>query len=1003
MRRGCAHLFKFARIFLLGGFFVCCSYGAWQAQAHYYADLLPIHDGNIAANSGWQCVSCDQGSSGGNDYLILKKSDSTLISPSLDLTGVAEANLTFQARTYNGLSASSSRINTLVSTDGGNYWRLISSTMPASSVLALQPEINLADYLEQTVIIKFETPAATGSKGVGLDQILLNGRYLNQPPLVEYFATPTAAVIDEPVGFAGDNSTDTDGYIVSFLWSFGDGGFAASPTASHAYQAAGEFIAVLNITDDDGATSSSSTMITIVGNATPATTTPSSTPMIATTTATGMIVINEFQSNPASGGKEWLELYNKTTSSVDLTGWVLNDNSSTSTLTGIIGTSTSNYFIFEFPSSRLNNDGDTIILKDSAGKIINRIAYGNFDDGDLSDNATAPGMGFSAARKIDGQDTFADRADFTETITPTRGSTNIITSRPATGGGSGGGSAPINPAPKTETAPTGTIVYAPVASGTKIIINEILPNPTGADEINEFIELKNIGSQVVDLAGWSISDATDNKFIFADAAIDWKINANGFLLIKRDQSQIALNNSGTETVKLFTPDGRLWDETQYVRPAAEDSSYSRSSDGESYWTASSTPGKENQFPAEAAEEMAASSVLGIKIFATSSDKKILISEILPVPDIKSGQAEFIELYNPNDEPLDLSGFSLSDQSGKSYIFKDRIIGSLEYLPLYQTESKISLNNDGDSLTIKSAAGQIVTQLSYVKAPQDYSLALSDDGKFLWTDTITPGRKNIISAPPENIASTGSSKTSNKKTAITVSLSDIRNYDNGQKVIATGTVSAEPGILGANIFYLAGSGLPATLRVAMQAGIQVYCYKKDFPPLLPGDIIEVTGELAESGGERRIKITDRSAIKIIGRGDPPAPHEIATSEVGEDYEGSLVSAKGQLLEIKGRYLYLDDGSGETAIYLKPSIKDLELKTSGRLIVTGIVTQTAAGYRLLPRYSSDIVIEKSTSSDDAFPLSSTRNIPSEYYWIAIAIFFIAVSGIIGMKVYKDKIKK
>ena len=993
MRRDVSTGIKFALIFVLGGFFVWYFSGGWPAQAHVTASILPFHNGNLAVNADWQYINCEQGSSSGNDYLVLKKSTSTLMSPGINLTAVAEAKVNFKARTYNGTSSNSNLIIVSASADAGSTWAQISSSSPVNSVLSAQPEINLSGYAGQTILIKLETPGATGSKGVGIDEISITGKSANIAPLAGLKASETSTTLGNPIFFDGSDSTDTDGFIISYFWNFGDGGSLNLATTSYNYVSAGNFTATLTVADDDGATSSADIIITVVSSTPPETTsTPTSTPAIATTTAAGNIVINEFLSDPGDGDKEWLELYDKTASSVDLAGWTFADNAATTTLSGIIGTTTADkYFIVEFNSGRLNNAGDIITIRDAGNKLIDQVAYGNYNDGDVADNAPWPNKGYSSARKTDGLDSGNNKSDFAETITPTKGSSNIITPR-QNSGGSGGGGYTQPPISQPATAATNTIDYPPIASGTKIVINEIFPNPAGPDEENEFIELKNIGNIDADLAGWSISDATDKKYVLDKNKLNTAVKAGGFLSVSRKLSGIALNNTGNESVRLFTPTGAAWDQVQYLGKDTENKSYSRDGDGEWFWTASSTPGAENIFDLPTEIIATSTKVLGIKIISSSSDNKIvLISEIFPNPDSKNALKEFIELYNPDNEPTDLAGFAISDAGNRTYTFKNKIIEPQGYLAIFQTESKISLNNDGDNLTLKNSAGQTVAQLSYQKAPQDYSLALSSNGKYQWTGIITPGQANKFSVPPAKETAAGSKKTANKNIIISAPLSSIRDYDDGQKVKTTGTVSVEPGILGANIFYLAGSG------------IQVYCYKKDFPALKIGDIIEVTGELAQSGGERRLKITDRSAIKIIGQGSPPMPHLVTANDIGENYEGSLVTVKGQAVEIKGRYLYLDDGSDEARIYLKESInnQDLNIKDADWLEVTGIVSQTSGGYRLLPRSASDIVVKASSSASSIDPAVPVKNSFSlNYYLIAIIVFLIAIIGIVSFRFYKNR---
>ena len=71
----------------------------------------------------------------------------------------------------------------------------------------------------------------------------------------------------------------------------------------------------------------------------------------------GNVVINEVMPNPTSG-TEWIELYNKTSREIDLTGWWLEDGSSAKTkLEGLINVSGSNrYKIVEKPNGNLNKN-----------------------------------------------------------------------------------------------------------------------------------------------------------------------------------------------------------------------------------------------------------------------------------------------------------------------------------------------------------------------------------------------------------------------------------------------------------------------------------------------------------------------------------------------------------------------------------------------------------------------------------------------------------------------
>jgi PKD repeat protein len=72
----------------------------------------------------------------------------------------------------------------------------------------------------------------------------------NTPPV----ATASASCSGLTCTFDGTASQDSDGSVVSYTWTFGDGAGASGATASHTYAAAGSYIAQLTVTDDRGAT-----------------------------------------------------------------------------------------------------------------------------------------------------------------------------------------------------------------------------------------------------------------------------------------------------------------------------------------------------------------------------------------------------------------------------------------------------------------------------------------------------------------------------------------------------------------------------------------------------------------------------------------------------------------------------------------------------------------------------------------------------------------------------
>jgi PKD repeat protein len=83
----------------------------------------------------------------------------------------------------------------------------------------------------------------------------------NKAPVAAATATPTSGTAPLTVQFDASASTDSDGSIASYLWKFGDGSTATGKTASHTYTTAADYAATLVVTDNRGATGTTSVAI----------------------------------------------------------------------------------------------------------------------------------------------------------------------------------------------------------------------------------------------------------------------------------------------------------------------------------------------------------------------------------------------------------------------------------------------------------------------------------------------------------------------------------------------------------------------------------------------------------------------------------------------------------------------------------------------------------------------------------------------------------------------
>jgi hypothetical protein len=130
--------------------------------------------------------------------------------------------------------------------------------------------------------------------------------------------------------------------------------------------------------------------------------------------------------------------------------------------------------------------------------------------------------------------------------------------------------------------------------------------------------------------------------------------------------------------------------------------------------------------------------------------------------------EWIELFNQNDFEVDLSGWKISDILGKitTFIFPAGTKISAEgFLVLSRPTTKITLNNDGDTLNLIQPNGSIIDKVSFEKAPigQSYNKI---ENSWIWSDNLTSGSENNI--PKEKPEKENQTKSSEEKGLAAVS-------------------------------------------------------------------------------------------------------------------------------------------------------------------------------------------------------------------------------------------
>ncbi|MBI1961461.1 MAG: lamin tail domain-containing protein [Parcubacteria group bacterium] len=344
--------------------------------------------------------------------------------------------------------------------------------------------------------------------------------------------------------------------------------------------------------------------------------------------------------------------------------------------------------------------------------------------------------------------------------------------------------------------------------------------------------------------------------------------------------------------------------------------------------------------------------------AATTTGQIFITEIFPNP-AGTDDAEWIELYNPNAFGIILDNWTVDDEDGGSrpYTIKGRTIGAQSYLALGKEETALTLNNTSDEARLFDASNTLIDSVRYDDAIEAQSYAKTDDELWLWTANATPGEPNtggrdaLVGADAfrQSVSAPSGIEAAIPYDVVDIDLSNIRELELATRVRVQGTVAVPPGVLAKTYFYITGS-----------PGIQVYFSKRDWPKLALGDVIGVIGELTETGGEMRLKVTAKEDIVALYKSEPPVPQETPTGDIAESVEGALVVLTGELVEKKGTSWFIDDGSGEAKITFQATaaLQKPAAKTGDWLEVVGLVGETSSGYRILPRYQEDIKLLDAT---------------------------------------------
>ncbi|MFA7049621.1 MAG: lamin tail domain-containing protein [Patescibacteria group bacterium] len=432
----------------------------------------------------------------------------------------------------------------------------------------------------------------------------------------------------------------------------------------------------------------------------------------------------------------------------------------------------------------------------------------------------------------------------------------------------------------------------------------------------------------------------------------------------------------------------------------------------------------------------------------AQDLPIIINQVL-IGQNEGVKNEFIELYNPNDLPLNLEGYSLKKKTAsgtESSLISNKnflgiipakgffLISSSEFKEIkadlnYSSTASLSINN---SLLLYNQNKEVLDKIGWGDSSDFYQKPLANPKNnevikrtkfnynkpnntedFIITSDLIEIRnsKNEIITIKNYLENTDNIKKENTKKENNIyklKISEIKKAKNGAKTETEGMVINLPGEFGSQYFYILEE---AENQKNYLECIQIYNYYKKFPDLKIGDKIKITGELSINDSGIKIKTKEAQDIIILSsNNDWPEMKETPISSLNELPNDSLVKIKGEINQNRANMVYIDDGEKEIIIEIKKGTKinKKTLEEGNFYTIEGLLVKKENEIEILPLSEKSIKnlnqVDKESIGEiikeNPLVLKSEKRTKEK---IIIKYFLITTGGIVFYFLLEKKIKK
>lgn len=745
----------------------------------------------------------------------------------------------------------------------------------------------------------------------------------------------------------------------------------------------------------DSSTNTATATPTLAGPDTP-TNTPTFTPT-STTTATptptstnvlphARIYVNEFLPQPkgdwngdgeANTDDEWLELFNAGNSPVDLGGYRLDDAAGGGSIpytipAGALIPARGFLVFFHFETKiALNDTGDDV-----------RLLY--------ADGATADSISYSSAKPDRSFSRYPDGAAFfTSDCAPSPYAINC------------------------SVAPTLTPTPPPYPQG--ILVNEFMPQPHAdwnhdgsRDSWDEWIEITNSSPESVDLAGWKLDDGEGGSSPFS-IPVGTTISPKEFLVFYADQTNIGLNDDGDE-VRLLHPDSTVADDKGY-NSSDPDRAYGRKPDGGVPWQTRCypTPGQPNcsvvitptptaiyhltdfskartlpsgsqitmlgsviarpcQLDQYGHEMMLSDDTAGIDVYLPYPEQltcAIAIGEQVLVTGVITDHYGLRELRLESNREVERN-YATPREIAPCAIHTNDLDDEYESA-LVTVQGKVVNGKNGDTIWVDDGDGAVQVEATASSGVSfegiTHGSVVSVTGVGYHYNRYTGQDEGYTLRPrmPEDVtviklaAQVPPAPSGRGKDLGAVSIETAHTTHTGNYVLMGGIVTVPPGVIGSRDFWIQDAS----------GGVHVYAASSsgEAPLLHLWENVTVRGRVTTYYGEREVRVEDPDSIDVFGVGTEIAPLRLQTGALTLKEEGELAEIAGAVTRSRGRDIYLDDGSGETLVYVDPDsrIGLPHLNVGDALRVVGVVRRFQKAPEIVPRFEGNLIYEEALGAN------------------------------------------